>query len=143
MPTTDQEAFRDVVRACQQSKRDITAAKQRLKAFLLRNDVRYSGRATWNAPHRWLSELVMPSALQQIVYQELLGAIDERERRRDRLEQQLDTLAPLWDGYPLAQPLLAFRGIQKTVAYTVVAEAALWRTSTICFSGRTLIDGCH
>lgn len=124
VPTADQEAFRDVVRAWQQSKRDITAAKQRLKAFLLRNDIRYSGRATWNAAHRrWLSELVLPSASQQIVYQELLGAIDERERRRDRLEQELDTLAPQWEGYPLAQALLAFRGIQKTVAYTVVAEA--------------------
>jgi transposase len=125
VPTADQEAFRDVVRAWQQSKRDITGAKQRLKAFLLRNDIRYSGRATWNAAHRrWLSELVLPSASQQIVYQELLGAIDERERRRDRLEQELDTLAPQWEGYPLAQALLAFRGIQKTVAYTVVAEAA-------------------
>lgn len=125
VPTADQEAFRDVVRVWQQSKRDITGAKQRLKAFLLRNDIRYSGRATWNAAHRrWLSELVMSSASQQIVYQELLGSIDERERRRDRLEQQLETLAPYWDGYPLAQALLAFRGIQKTVAYTVVAETA-------------------
>ena len=33
-------------------------------------------------------------------------------------------MAPHWDGYPLAQALLAFRGIQKTVAYTVVAEVA-------------------
>lgn len=125
VPTADQEAFRDVVRVWQQSKRDITGAKQRLKAFLLRNDIRYSGRATWNAAHRrWLSELVTSSASQQIVYQELLGSIEERERRRDRLEQQLETLAPYWDGYPLAQALLAFRGIQKTVAYTVVAETA-------------------
>ena len=59
VPTPEQEAFRHVVRAWQQSKRDITAAKQRLRAFLLRNDIRYSGRATWNAAHRrWLSELV-------------------------------------------------------------------------------------
>jgi hypothetical protein len=28
------------------AKRDITGAKRRLKAFLLRNDIRYSGRAT-------------------------------------------------------------------------------------------------
>jgi transposase len=125
VPTADQEAFRDVVRAWQQSKRDITAAKQRLKSFLLRNDIRYAGRATWNAAHRrWLAELVLPSAAQQIVLQELIDAIAERQRRRDRLEQELDSLAPHWDGYPLAQALLAFRGIQKTVAYTVVAETA-------------------
>jgi transposase len=67
---------------------------------------------------------VLPSAPQQIVFQELLDAFAERERRRERLERELDGLALHWDGYPLAQALLAFRGIQKTVAYTVVAEAA-------------------
>lgn len=125
IPTPEQEAFRDVVRAWQQSKRDITAAKQRLKSFLLRNDIRYTGRATWNAAHRrWLSELVLPSAPQQIVFQELIDAINERERRRDRLERELDALAPSWAGYRVAHALLAFRGIRKTVAYTLIAEVA-------------------
>lgn len=124
IPTPAQEAFRDVVRAWQQAKRDITVARQRLKAFLLRNDIRYTGGANWNAAHRrWLSELVLPSTAQQIVCQELIDAVSERERRRDRIEAELDRLAPAWDGYPLAQALQAFRGIQKTVAYTVVAEA--------------------
>lgn len=123
IPTPEEEAFRDVVRAWQQCKRDVTAAKQRLKAFLLRNDIRYEGRATWSAAHRrWLARLVFYSPAQQIVFQELLDAIDERERRRDRLEHELDVLAPAWPGFPVAQALLAFRGIQKTVAYTVVAE---------------------
>ena len=49
IPTPDQEAFRDVVRAWQQAKRDITSARQRLKAFLLRNDIRYTGQAKWSA----------------------------------------------------------------------------------------------
>lgn len=124
IPTPEQEQFRDVVRAWQQAKRDVTAARQRLKSFLLRHDVRYTGRANWSAAHRrWLSERVLHSTAQQIVFQELVDAITERERRRDRLEHQLDALAPEWSGYPLAQALLAFRGIQKTVAYTVVAEA--------------------
>lgn len=125
VPTPEQEAFRDVVRAWQQAKRDITSARQRLKSFLLRNDIRYTGRATWNAAHRrWLAGLVLPSAAQQIVLQELMESIDARERRRDRLESELDRLAPQWSGYALASALQAFRGVQKTVAYTVVAETA-------------------
>ena len=124
VPTPDQEQFRDVVRAWQQAKRDVSAGRQRLKSFLLRHDIRYTGRANWSAAHRrWLSEIVLPSAPQQIVFQELIDTISERERRRDRIEHQLDTLAPAWSGYPLAMALQAFRGIQKTVAYTVVAEA--------------------
>jgi transposase len=123
VPSVDQEQFRDVVRAWQQTKRDVSDARQRLKSFLLCHDIRYTGRANWSAAHRrWLSEMVLPSSPQQIVLQELVDAIAERERRRDRLERQLDELAPHWSGYALAQALLAFRGIQKTVAYTIVAE---------------------
>jgi len=124
VPTPAQEQFRDVVRAWQQAKRDVTASRQRLKSFLLRHDIRYTGKANWSAAHRrWLSELVLPSPPQQIVFAEHVDAISERERRRDRLERQLDALAPDWPGKPLADALMAFRGIQKTVAYTVVAEA--------------------
>jgi transposase len=65
VPTPEQEAFRDVVRAWQRSKRDITSAKQRLKSFLLRNDIRHTGRSNWNSAHRrWLSALVLSSAAQ-------------------------------------------------------------------------------
>lgn len=66
---------------------------------------------------------MLPSRAQQLVCQELIDAVSERERPRDRIEAGLDRLAPEWDGYPLAQALQAFRGIQKTVAYTVIAEA--------------------
>ncbi len=124
VPTPEQEAFRDVVRAWHQSKRDITKGKQRLKAFLLRNDIRYTGRASWSEAHRrWLARLVLPSATQQVVLQELIDTITEREARRARLEQQLETLAPSWSGKKLADALLAFRGVQRTVAYTLIAEA--------------------
>ena len=124
IPTPGEEQFRDVVRAWQQAKRDVTGARQRLKSFLLRHDIRYTGRANWSAAHRrWLADLSLASPARRIVFEELIGAITERERRRDRLEHQLDALAPTWSGYALAQALLAFRGIQKTVAWTVVAEA--------------------
>jgi transposase len=82
VPAPEEEAFRDVVRAWQQCKRDVTSAKQRLKAFLLRNDIRYEGRASWSLAHRrWLARLVLPNPAQQIVFQELVDAVLERERR--------------------------------------------------------------
>lgn len=46
-------------------------SKQRLKAFLLRHDIRYTGKANWNAAHlRWLAQVVCPTPAQQIVFQE-------------------------------------------------------------------------
>jgi transposase len=124
IPGPDQEAFRDVVRAWQQSKRDVAKGKQRLKAFLLRNDIRYAGKASWSEAHRrWLAKLVLPSAAQQVVFQELIDTITEREARRSRLADQMERLAPSWSGYAIAQALLAFRGVQQAVAYGMVAEA--------------------
>ncbi len=36
--------------------KDVKAAKARLKAFLLRQDIRYEGRANWGPAHlRWLA----------------------------------------------------------------------------------------
>ncbi len=91
VPTPEQEQFRDVVRAWQQAKRDVTASRQRLKAFLLRHDIRYTGRAGWSAAHRRrLSEIVLPTTAQEIEFQEFVDTMYERERRRDRLERQLD-----------------------------------------------------
>jgi transposase len=70
VPTVDDEAIRDRTRARDDTLSDRQDAKFRRKAFLLRHDIRYTGRATWNPAHlRWLSEVVCATAAQQIVFQ--------------------------------------------------------------------------
>jgi len=59
VPQVQDEAIRDLSRAREDAVQDLTAAKHRLKAFLLRQDIRYEGRANWTAAHlRWLSEVL-------------------------------------------------------------------------------------
>lgn len=56
------EALRDLSRGRDGAMQDVTRSKRRLKSFLLRQDIRYAGRATWNAAHlRWLAEVVCPT----------------------------------------------------------------------------------
>jgi hypothetical protein len=50
VPQVADEAIRDLARAREDAIRDLKAAKNRLKAFLLRQDIRYAGRATWVRP---------------------------------------------------------------------------------------------
>jgi hypothetical protein len=50
VPAVEDEAIRDLARAREDAIRDLKAAKNRLKAFLLRQDIRYEGRATWGRP---------------------------------------------------------------------------------------------
>ncbi len=74
-------------------------SKRRLKSFLLRQDIRYEGRVTWNAAHlRWLAEVVCPTPPQQIVFQEYARAVSEQHERRRRVERELHeavTLQPV------------------------------------------------
>ena len=61
VPQGEDEAMRDLCRAREEAIRDLKAAKFRRKAFLLRQDIRSTGRATWGPAHlRWLSEVVCP-----------------------------------------------------------------------------------
>ena len=61
IPTPDDEALRDLVRAREDAVGLSTQAKHRLKAFLLRQGRRYPGRAGWTRPYRrWLADLQFP-----------------------------------------------------------------------------------
>jgi transposase len=123
VPTVDDEAIRDLCRAREDAIHDLKAAKFRLKAFLLRQDIRYTGRATWSPAHlRWLSEVVCPPPAQQIVFQEYVRAVTEHTERLARLEQALKDQVQTWRLAPVVDALQALRGVQFTVAVTTVAE---------------------
>jgi transposase len=123
VPKVEDEAIRDLCRAREDAIRDLKTAKFRLKAFLLRQDIRYTGRATSSPAHlRWLSEVVCATSAQQIVFQEYVRAVTEQTERLARLEQELTAQVQTWRLAPVVEALQALRGIQFTVAVTTVAE---------------------
>lgn len=123
VPQVEDEAIRDLCRAREDAIRDLKTAKFRLKAFLLRHDIRYTGRATWGPAHlRWLSEVVCPTSAQQIVFQEYIRAVTEHTERLGRLEQELTDQVQTWRLAPVVEALQALRGVQCTVAVTTIAE---------------------
>ena len=123
VPQVEDEAIRDLCRAREDTIRALKAAKFQLKAFLLRHDIRYTGRATWSPAHlRWLSEVVCPTPAQQIVFQEYIRAVTDHTERLTRLEQALTDQVQTWRLAPVVDALQALRGVQCTVAVTTVAE---------------------
>jgi transposase len=123
VPKVEDEAIRDLTRAREDTLSDLKDAKFRLKAFLLRHDIRYTGRANWSPAHlRWLSEVVCPTPAQQIVFQEYVRAVNEHTDRLQRLEQELQDHVKSWRLNPVVETLQALRGVQFTVAVTTVAE---------------------
>jgi transposase len=123
VPTVEDEAIRDLTRAREDAISNLKDAKLRLKAFLLRHDIRSTGRATWGPAHlRWLSEVVCQTPAQQLVFQEYVRAVTEHTERLQRLEQELQDHVKAWRLSPVVEALQALRGVQFTVAVTLVAE---------------------
>jgi transposase len=122
VPKVEDEAIRDLTRAREDTLSDLKEAKFRLKAFLLRHDIRYTGQTNWGpAPLRWLSEVVCPTPAQHIVFQEYVRAVTEHTERLQRLDQELHEHVRAWRLHAVVEALQALRGVQCTVAVTMVA----------------------
>ena len=77
VPTGEDEAMRDLTRAREDASSDLKDAKLRLKAFLLRHDLRDTGQANGGAAHlRWRSAVVCPPPAQPIVFQAYVRAVN-------------------------------------------------------------------
>ena len=123
VPSVEDEAVRDVCRARDAARTTLKDAKRRLKSFLLRLGLSYTGRAAWTDAHRrYLAKVVCPTPAQQVVFQESLHAVDEQVDRVARLEHELAELLPSWRLAPVVEAVQALRGVQWLVAVTVVAE---------------------
>jgi transposase len=123
IPRIEDEAIRDLSRGREDAIRDLKATKYRLKAFLLRQDIRYEGRANWNAAHlRWLSEVVCATRAQQIVFQEYVRAVTEQHERLQRLERELLDEVEGWRLFPVVEAIQALRGLDIIGAVILIAE---------------------
>ena len=124
VPNIGDESIRDLCRLREDMMNDLRAAKQRLKSFLLRHDVRYTGRASWSPRHlRWLAqEVSLATPQQQIVFQEYLRSVTHLAERLARVEEQLREQVSGWRLQPVVSAYQALRGVQFHVATTIAAE---------------------
>jgi hypothetical protein len=94
IPDPTHEAMRDLVRARTAAMEAVRRARQQLQGFLLRHGRVFTGRKAWSSAHRrWLAGLRFEHPAQQIVLQEQIDVVEEAERRRDRLGEQIRVLA--------------------------------------------------
>ena len=123
VPDCEDEAMRDLSRAREDAVIASRKAKQRLKAFLLRHQILYAGKASWSKAYfRWLSDIAMPHPAQQIALQEYIDAVHESMNRIDRLTDQIRQLVSGWRLAPVAAALQSVRGVSLIVAVTILAE---------------------
>ena len=123
VPNPQDEAMRDLSRARHDAVNATQKAKQRLKAFLLRNTIVYSGRSAWSKAYfRWLADITMAYSAQQVTLQEYIDTVHEGLQRVERLTDQIRQLVPNWRLAPAVSALQAARGVSVVVAVTLLAE---------------------
>jgi transposase len=123
IPSGEDEAIREVVRAREEVLKVLKAAQVRLKAFRLRQAIRYEGRAHGRAaPLRWLADVVGPTPAQPLVFHAYGRAVSEQTDRLQRWEAELQPLVQTWRWGPVVEAIPALRGIQCTAAVTLIAE---------------------
>jgi transposase len=129
VPDASDEAMRDLCRARTDAVQDLRRSRAQLKAFLLRNGVRYAGKSAWTEAHRrYLRELVMPHGAQRVVLEDSLRAITTAQERIQRLEDQMTALLESWHMKPVVEALMALRGFQTVSAMVMVSELGrAWR----------------
>lgn len=123
VPDVNDEAMRDLNRAREDAVIVAKKAKQRLKAFLLRNRIVFTGKSKWSKAYfNWLADIAMPYPAQQVALQEYIDAVHESNNRVERLTDQIRRLVPGWRLAPMVSALQAARGVSLIVSVTMLAE---------------------
>ena len=123
VPDQEQEAIRDLVRAREDMKAIELKARQRLGAFLLRHGCVYEGKSRWTQAYfRWLETVKFALPLQQLVLQEYIDTVKEAQRQVAGLEVQMREALTGWSLRPVAEALMALRGVSLITAMTTLAE---------------------
>lgn len=128
VPSTEEEALRDLVRAREDVRGDLMRARHRLSKLLLRHDITFDGPGqNWSTRHReWLGRLALADRAAQVTLLDYLGAIDALIVRRDTLESAIGELVPRSPWAQTVARLRCLRGIDTLSAVGLCAEIGDW-----------------
>jgi transposase len=128
VPSTGEEALRDLVRAREDIRGDLMRARHRMSKLLLRHDVRFDETAAaWTTHHRaWLAKVDLGDRGAQVTLLDYLGAIDALLIRREALEATIDELIADSPWADTIGRLRCLRGIDTLSAVGLCAEIGDW-----------------
>jgi transposase len=128
VPSRDEEAVRDLVRARAAILADRKAGRQRLTAVLMRHGRTWRGPSSWTKAHRdWIGAQKFAGPALAAAVSCCRAALDTREAGLAAIGARL---LPWASREPLAGPaarLMCYRGIAELTALTLAARVIGWR----------------
>lgn len=138
IPTVDQEAARDLVRAREDCRGDLMAARHRLSKLLLRHGIVYYGGKAWTTKHdQWLRAEALPQLTgrsTRLAFDSGYETVLATKARRDRLDAAIEELAADSEFTPIVRRLGCLRGIGTLTGFGLAVEIGDWHR----FTGNTI-----
>jgi transposase len=138
IPSVDQEAARDLVRAREDCRGDLMRARHRLSKLLLRHGIVYAGGQAWTGKHdAWLRHDAQPrldSRATRLAFDSDYETVLAVKARRDRLDAAIEQMAADSEFTPLVYRLGCLRGIGTLTGFALAVEIGDWHR----FTGSTI-----
>jgi transposase len=135
VPTEEQEAARDLVRAREDVRGDLMRARHRVSKLLLRHGILWTGGRPWTSRHDvWLRAQRFQLAGGQLAFESAYETMLLTAQRRDRLDQAITEMAQHSDYTDLVHRLGCLRGIPTLTGFGLAVEIGDWHR----FTGSTI-----
>jgi transposase len=138
IPTVDQEAARDLVRAREDCRGDLMRARHRLSKLLLRHGIVYYDGDAWTGKHdAWLRHQALPqltTTATRLTFDSDYETVLAVKARRDRLDAAIEEMAADSEFTPLVRRLGCLRGVSTLTGFALAVEIGDWQR----FTGNTI-----
>ncbi len=129
IPTEEQEAVRDLVRAREDVRKDLVKARDRLVKFLIRHGRLYSGgKKKWTLRFwAWLKTLEFGRECERLTFEHYVHQVEHQLERRADLDRQIQAIAKTEEYAAPVARLCCLRGISTLSAMILVTEIGDFR----------------
>lgn len=123
VPTPEEEAARDLVRAARTARQDLSDTRRRLKSFLLRMNIRRAEGDRWTKEFvNWLRALKPSEPSHQTTLQMMLRELDMRQEQVDAWDRHLAQLAESAPFESKIRALCCLKGVSTYGALVLTTE---------------------
>jgi transposase len=135
VPTVTQEAARDLVRAREDCRGDLMAARHRVSKLLLRQGIVYSDGKAWTQAHgTWLRARRFEQRALQLAFDSAYETMELTVARRERLDAAIAEMATDSEFTAVVDRLGCLRGVATLTAFGLAVEIGDWQR----LSGRSI-----
>ena len=128
IPSMNQEAFRDLVRAREDCRGDLMRARHRLSKLLLRHGIVYYGGAAWTEAHdRWLRAQAAPqlqTPATRMAFDSDYEHVLMLQASRRGLDSAIEDIAADSEFTPVVRRMSCLRGVGTFTAFALAVRSA-------------------